>query len=162
MTEFLRQWVLGMTAAALGCALAMAVTPEGRVRRVVRLACTLAMAISMLSPLCRLDLEGYARSMAGYREALRAAEQTGAESAGRLSRRIIEDECAAYISDKGTELGLGSFSVRVLAKWGDAFWYPYEVWLARPQSDELMRWIEGELGVPRERMHWSNENAETG
>ena len=162
MTELLRQWVLTLTAAALGCSVALALTPEGRVRKVVRLACTLAMAIAMLTPLCRLNLDSYALSLAKYRETLLAAEKNGADSAERLSRTLIEDECSAYISDKGTELGLGTFPVRVLAKWGDAFWYPYEIWLETQPSEELMRWMEGELGVPRERMHWLNENAEAG
>lgn len=162
MTECLSQWIFGLTAMALFCAAALALTPESRVRRIVQLACTLAMAIALLSPFARLDMDSYARSLARYRETLIAAENGGRNNAQRLSRTIIEEECAAYISDKGNELGLAPFAIRVQAKWGDAFWYPYEVWLTTPWSEKLSRWIEGELGVPRERMHWSNENAEDG
>jgi hypothetical protein len=147
---------------ALLCAAASALTPRSRVKGVVRLACTLAMTVTLLLPLCRLDMDSYAAALARTRETMRGAGQNGAESADRLRRTIIEQECAAYISDKGLELGLGEIAVRVLAKWGDAFWYPHEVWLETEPSEALTKWIEGELGVPRERMHWNHETNEAG
>lgn len=158
MTELLRQWILAMALTALGCTIALGITPEGRIKGVLKLCCTVAMAIAMLSPIARVNIDTYAHSMAKYREAVAAAENKGVEAADRLSRTIIERECAAYISDKGAELGLGNISVSVLAKWGDEVWYPYEVWLDGSASDELLRKIEGELGVPRERVYLKDEN----
>ena len=157
MTGFLSNWILGMTAMALICSACLAFTPEGRVKSVLKMACTLAMTIVLLSPLMKLDMDAYAQSLAEYRETMLKAEHSGQESADRLIRRVIEQECAAYISDKGVGLGLGAISAQVRAKWGDAFWYPYEVWLDCESSEELMICIEGELGIPRERMHWSDE-----
>ncbi|MGE4353500.1 MAG: hypothetical protein AB7D36_05400 [Oscillospiraceae bacterium] len=157
MTEILRQWILSLALTALGCSIALAITPEGRVRAILKLCCSVAMAIALISPVMRLNMDSYALSMAKYREIMLAAENKGAESADRLSRTIIESECAAYISDKGAELGLGEISVRVLAKWGDEVWYPYEAWVDSMPSEELMRSIEGELGIPRERTHWNDE-----
>lgn len=151
-----------MAITAFGCSVALTVTPEGRVKAVLRMCCSVAMAVALISPLCNINMDGYALSMAKYREVLAQAEKNGAESADRLNRTIIESECSAYISDKGTELGLELYSVRVLAKWGDEFWYPYEVWMEVLPSEELIRFIEGELGVPRERMHWLNEDAKAG
>ncbi|MGI6028144.1 MAG: hypothetical protein ACOX81_01875 [Candidatus Heteroscillospira sp.] len=162
MTEVLRQWIQGMALTALFCSAAMALTPKGRIKSITRLACTMAMAVAMLTPLCRMPSDTLAQSLARCREATVKASVNGADTADRLSRTIIEEECAAYISDKGTELGLEINSVRVLAKWGDAFWYPYEVWLDTQPSEKLTGWIEGELGVPRERMYWSNEATEAG
>ncbi len=162
MTELLREWILGLAAMALFCAAAAALTPQSRVKGVVRMTCALAMTVPLLLPLGQLDLEGYAAALARARETMRDAGQDGAESGERLRRTIIERECAAYISDKGLELGLGDINVRVLAKWGDAFWYPYEVWLDIEPSQALMKWVEGELGIPRGRLHWSNETAEAG
>lgn len=160
MTGFLREWILTLAAAALGSAVAVALTPEGKVKSVLRFAVSIAMFIALVSPLAGLDMESYAREMAAYRETMLRAEKNGAETADRLNRTIIERETAAYISDKGTELGLGAFPVRVLAKWGDEFWYPYEVWLETAENEKLIRHIEGSLGVPRERIHWSNEDSE--
>ena len=158
MTAHLREWIYGMTAVSLCCAIAMSLTPDGRVKSVLRLCCTLAMTVALLSPLGKVDIDVYAQSLARYRDLLQQAEKSGTEKADRLNRTVIEAECAAYISDKGAELGLGAVSVQVQAKWGDAFWYPYEVWLEAQPSEELLICLEGELGVPRERVHWKNED----
>jgi len=157
VTEFLREWILGMTVMALICSVCLTLTPQCRVKSVLKMACALVMAIALLSPIAKLDMDGYARSLAQYRETLIAAESAGSDSADRLIRTVIENECAAYISDKGAELGLGAVPAQVQAKWGDAFWYPYEVWLGTERSEKLMICIEGELGIPRERMHWTDE-----
>ena len=154
--------MLGMTAMALGCSIAMSLTPEGRVKSILKMSCTLAMTLALIMPLGKLDMEGYAMSLAQYRETLLQAEENGEQSSRRLMRTVIESECAAYIVDKGAELGLGAVSVQVQAKWGDAFWYPYEAWLDIRPSEELMRCIEGDLGIPRERTHWSNESEGSG
>ncbi len=161
MTDFLREWVMGVAAAALMCTAAMAMTPKSRVRGVLRMCCAAALCCALLAPLSSAPLDAYADSLARLREAQLSAAETGTDSAERLERTIIESECAAYISDKGAQLGLPDAGVRVLAKWGDGYWYPYEVWLDIPKSDELMISIEGELGVPRERMHWNDGEGET-
>ena len=162
MIGWLREWIVGMTAAALCCSIAMSLTPEGGVKRVLSLCCALAMVSAMLSPLGRGNMEGYAFALASAREAAEKAEIAGRENADRLSRRVIEAECEAYISDKGSELGLGRVRTEVRAKWGDAFWYPYELWLDTEPSEKLRIFIEGELGIPPERIHWSNEAEGTG
>ena len=161
MTDLLREWVLGVAVTALMAMCAMAITPQSRVRGIVRMCCAAAMCASLIMPLSSADFSGYARGMAMLREAAAASGEIGGQSAERLSRTIIESECAAYISDKGEGLGLTVGEVRVLAKWGDEFWYPYEVWIDAPRSDELMMSIEGELGVPRERICWSDDETET-
>ena len=161
MTGWLREWILGITAAALCCSIAMSLTPEGGVKRVLRLCCTLAMATALIAPFGELDVEGYAFAVSAGREAAIKAENAGRENADRLSRRVIEAECEAYISDKGSELGLGNIKAEVRAKWGDAFWYPYELWLDTQPAEKLRIFIEGELGIPPERIHWSNEAEES-
>ena len=146
--------------AAVFCALAAALCPEGRPKRVLRAACGVVMAAALLSPVAALDTEALPKAMARYSEAARRQAESAAESADRLNRTIIESECEAYILDKATQLGLDGLRAEVTARWSDeGFWYPWEARLGGPESGraELERLIEAELGIPAERQSWEAE-----
>lgn len=161
MSEFLRSWVLSLTGAALLSAFALALTPQGRARSAVRLVCGVVTAIALVSPVLDFDFESYSMSLAAYRSAADQAAARLEETNDRLSRTIIEEECAAYILDKAQVLGLEMESASVTAKWGDAdCWYPYEARL-RAGGDELARrylsdLISSELGIAPERQYWED------
>ncbi len=157
MTQALEQWVMTLTISAVICMVALALTPEGSIKSVLKLCCTVVMTIALLHPIGEINFESFALNTAKYREVLYDAENKGSEAADRWSRSIIESEYAAYISDKGAKLGHENLSVSVMAKWGDEVWYPYEVWVNGEVSYELLRVIEGELGVPSERVYLTNE-----
>jgi len=166
MSTWLHNWILSVVGAALLSALALALTPEGRCRSVVRLLCGVVTALAVLRPLGQIDLEVYSMSMAAYREQAEAAVRSGEESNDRLSRSIIEQETAAYIWDKAQAAGLMPEEVTVTAKWGDTLcWYPYEVHLRGEAGadgrEQLARIMESELGIPRERQHWESPAAGT-
>ena len=83
------------------------------------------------------------------------------EKQNNLSRSIIEHELEAYILDKAQSSDTELTSVEVSAKWGDeSCWYPYEVKLVAniPQMEKnlISNSIEAELGVPKERQYWSD------
>ena len=86
MMELVGNWLTGVTAAAILCALANSLMPDGPVRRVGRLACGLAVLAAVLGPVLRLEpmepeawLEEYGQVMAVQRQEL---EQTRAETVG--------------------------------------------------------------------------------
>jgi stage III sporulation protein AF len=159
--ELLREWVLSLTGAALLAAFALALTPEGRVRRVTRLLAGVVLALALVRPLADFDFDGYAASLAVSRDAAATAADGWEDAGKRLERTLIEAESAAYISDRAAELGLRVEAVSVTAKWGDALcWYPYEATL-RSGTDDLARRalearIASELGIPPERLHWED------
>ena len=161
MNVLLRDWVLSLTGAALLGAFALALTPAGKVRRVTQLLCGVVMAIALISPLREFDFETYSMGMASYRDTAATAAARLDETNDRLSRTIIESECAAYILDKARARGLTPEEVTVTVKWGEALcWYPYEATL-RTEADERVRRelssiIEAELGIPAERLHWED------
>lgn len=160
MIDFLREWIISIAIVALGSSIATVLMPKGKLTAILKLCTSIAMAITLLSPIGNFVTEDYAISMARYRELIQSYEQKGSEAADRLSRTIIESECAAYIWDKGQNLGLIIGTVEVLAKWGDGVWYPFEVKIDSDYSQELMKIIELELGVPEERTQWSDEYTE--
>lgn len=159
MSTLFHNWILSLTGAALLSALALALTPTGRARSVVRLLCGVVMAIVMISPLRDFDFDTYSMSLASYRTTAVEASTRLTETNDRLSRTIIETECAAYILDKAQTQGIFVENVTVTAKWGEALcWYPYAATI-RAAADEsgktyLTEVVQTELGIPAERLRW--------
>ena len=149
----LTEWLRALVGSAVFCALALALCPEGRPKRVLRAACGVVMAAALLSPVVELDMQALPEAIARYGEAARAV----ADGADRLNRTIIERECAAYILDKADALGLSASEASVTARWSEeGFWYPWEcrVSCAEGGRAALSRAIEAELGIPPERQSW--------
>lgn len=158
MTDLLSMWVRGIIGVSLLSAAALAVTPKGRVHGVLRFACALATILVMLQPLLRLDPDSYAENLALYREEYASLGAAAREDADRLTRTIIEDECAAYILDKANALGVPVVRASVRAHWSGESWVPYEAEVtlhAGADGSALARAMEAELGIPRERQEWS-------
>ena len=164
MTDWIRDWILGLTAAALLCAAALELCPKGPVKGVTRAVCGLVLALAMLHPLLRLDSAAWALHMAEYRA--RAEELTGAGTAlpERLDRTVIERELEAYILAKAEALGVPLRSARVTLRWSAAgVWTPVAVTLEGPWQAALSDWIAAELGLPEEAQTWrDDEGVEAG
>ena len=155
--ELVTNWIRALVGAAVFCALAAALCPEGRPKRVLRAACGVVMAAALLSPVVELDMQALPEAIARYGEAARAVADGAEEEADRLNRTIIERECAAYILDKADALGLSASEASVTARWSEeGFWYPWEcrVSCAEGGRAALSRAIEAELGIPPERQSW--------
>ena len=150
-------WIRALAGAAVFCAIALALCPEGRPKRVLRAACGVVRAAALLSPALGLDMQALPEAVARYGEAARSVAGEAGQEADRLNRTIIERECAAYILDKADALGLAVSSAAVTARWSEeGFWYPWESRAACSESDRetLSAVIEAELGIPAERQSW--------
>lgn len=158
MTEALSLWVRGIIGVSLLSAVALTVTPKGRVYGVLRFICGLATVLVMLQPLLQVDLDSYAENLALYRADYAALSASAQEESGRLERTIIENECAAYILDKANALDVPVQSAAVHARWSGECWVPYEAAVTVPAGTDaaaLARAIVSELGIPGERQEWS-------
>lgn len=160
MTELLRDWIKALCGSAVVCAAAMALCPEGKVRRVLRLVCGVVMAAALLSPVVELDFGAYSEAIARYGEEARRTAEGAQEEAREQSRTVIEEECAAYILDKAEALGLGSCTAAVRAEWSaEGFWVPRECTVSTDggYSAALSSAIEADLGIPAGRQSWEAE-----
>lgn len=148
-------WVRTLVGAAVFCALAVTLCPEGRPKRVCRMASACMMAIALLSPVLSLEPETLAEEATRYSRAAQAVTADAEENASLYERRVIECECAAYISDRADALGVDAAGIAVTARWSvDGFWYPWECSVGAAYSDALAGSIEAELGIARERISW--------
>ncbi len=146
---------MSLTGTALLPCAAMMLAPDGRAKKAVRIVCGFAMLFSLLSPLRSFDYGEFAGRIAELREeAERDADALG-EADRTVSKMLIQEECEAYIMDKGNAMGLEISHVRVALSWsGDGYWLPAGAELGCARSAAMERVVAGDLGVPPEEIVW--------
>jgi len=152
----IRTWLLQVAAAALVLAVAQALTPEGAIKKIVRLAGGMVLLLAVVRPV--LGLEG------GSLPALTPpAELTEAAPGGEeVLKTLIAQKAGAYIVDKGSSLGCQITAVRVTAADDGSGWpVPWSAELTGTWTGEqkraLRRELEAGLGIPPERQSYREE-----
>ena len=160
MIAWLRAWVLGMTGAALFCAIATALTPRGAVKELVKVVCGVVMAAALAAPLFSLPLPDYALSIARWRSEGAAIAAEGESLGGEMSRPVLEAEYGADRLDKAAALGAAVNGASVSVRWTtEGVWVPVAAEVCGLYSAPLAAAIEAELGIAREEIRWIDENA---
>ena len=161
MMELLRNWLTGVTAAAILCALADSLMPEGPVRRVGRLTCGLVMLAAVLSPFLRLEaLPAPELRLEDAGEQVQDLEQ----ARNSALKPVIEQALSAYAADKAAELG-APCSVRISCQPGEnGVLLPCEAVLqgsfTPEQREAAAQFLQSELGIPRDRQTILNQREE--
>ena len=152
MIEMVRQWLSGIIAAALILSVLYAMLPAGKLRKVGKLAGSLILLLVVLRPLSRIQnvwdtsYETYDHQIQQQIEALKQKNENEMES-------IIAQRAAAYISDKGAQLGVHCCPA-VSTKLRDGIPYPDTVTMDVPFQQELSDVIAADLEIPESRQIW--------
>ena len=152
--DFLRAWFLGVAGAAMAGVFALAVTPQGAVKKVTQIAAALLLVIAVLRPF--VGLEGLTVPdewpVWGVEDGLLN------DSAAELLSSIIAGKTAAYIENKAQAVGL-AVSVTARCRAGDPYPEPWSVTVRseRPEhaKSALAKLIEQALGIPPERQEYT-------
>ena len=159
----LRDWVLGVAAAAILAALAQTLMPEGPVKRVGKLTCGLVLLAAVLRPLPLFDPGAGQRWLEGYFQQVEQIESGLEQDRQEQLKAVIEEKAAAYILDKAAQLGL-SCTVSVecrLDEMGTPLPAAAFIRGAAPGDgrDRLSAAIAGELGIPAAEQYFVQEGA---
>lgn len=158
MMEILRDWLLGITVAAMILALADSLMPDGTVKKVGKLAGGLLLIIVTLRPILGLDYEAMAASLANYRFETEEYNNSLEIENDRLKKIIIEDRTGAYIQDKAAELGIDCSVDVICNKNEDGMIYPESAVicgeLTQDEMERLASLIEGEVAIPIENQKY--------
>ena len=159
MTGLVREWLLGVTCTALVLAIAGALLPkEGGVRKVCRLAGGLALMLAVTGPLLRLDEGLLAQAAEEYRARLEGYQAELEAKNNLIYQTIIEEETAAYISDKAEEMGIVCQAEVTFSYDENGVPCPWEVTARGVWTEErreaVGRLLEDSLGVPPQRQHY--------
>ena len=160
MSEALRNWVIGIAGAAMVTAMAMTVTPEGKVKKMVALICGLMTIVALVRPITGINFRDFSKNIASYQQSAGEFSSDVQSTDEKLTRLIIEDKTASYILDKGKSLGISDLEASVTAAWSeDGNWYLTGASLKTNADtelrDKLSQSIEAELGIPPEELIWS-------
>jgi hypothetical protein len=142
--------------------LALALLPEGRMRRAASLCVTAALILMFAGLFKSFGWDGYAVSLSQMRSAAVGLSADAEEKRKELSRSVIEKSCEEYIMDKAADLSLPLRSVRVGARWSrEKVWVPERVLIVLAEDaaarERLASLIEAELGIPRSVQEWEIE-----
>lgn len=163
MMEMVRTWLLGVTGSAFISSIAMALTPDGKIKKIVSLVCGFVMMTALISPLISFDFDSLSQYIVEYKNASEDYRINLEQENENLQRDIIEEESEAYILDKAIVLGIENCAVSVgTKKTEDSYWYPYKAEIdgaaSESQREALSSYIEANLGIPAERQYWSGSD----
>ena len=159
MLDIIRQWLLGITCAALVAGLAESLTPPGAVRKVGRLTGGLVLLIAMLHPLLALDQDALTRALTEYRLELSTYSDELEEENQSLMKGIIEERSNAYIQDKAEQMGIEcqiSVEVGEEGEWPVPESVTVFGSLTEEQRAELTQAIEVDFAIPAERQSYQS------
>ena len=155
--NLLKDWLLGVIAAALAVALAQALTPEGAVKKVGRLVGGLVLLLAVVRPLGKLELDGLAVAAANMGSLAGTEERAGE----KVMKTLIVEKAGAYIVDKGSALGVDC-QASVTVRADETGWLvPWAVEitgdLTAEQERRLSQAVEEELSIPAQRQSFRKE-----
>ena len=157
---FLREWLLGVTAAALAISLAQSVTPEGTVKKVGKLVGGLVLLLAVVKPIAQVD----PTALTGLWTASEIQTQGATQRGEEVLKILIAKKTGAYIVDKGQSLGCRVTGAEVTVAQDESGWpVPRSVvitgdWTAE-QKEELSRAITDALAIPAARQVFQKEGA---
>lgn len=144
------------------CGAAMSIAPEGSVKRMMAVVCSVALILAAAQPLAGLDLAAYALELAKVQDREEAFLAENSDINDRLNRLVIEERLEAYIEDKAVRAGLHVERLRLTVQWStEGLWVPYALEIdcrgSESAKGQLRGALEAELGIPAERQQWSGD-----
>lgn len=153
----MKEYLVGLTGAAILAALIRRVAPKGAEGRGARLGAGLLVLICMLGPLGKLNVAAGAKRMArwSYTPVMEADEV--ARESNRLMESLISEAAETYILDKAQAMEL-TCSAEVSVRLKKQYPIPWSVVIhghgTQSQKKALTEAIASELGIPEERQEW--------
>ena len=156
--DWVRSWLIGITAAALIVALTEHLIPAGTIKKIAKFAGGLLIMIAIIQPIFGMDEQLLAGILTEYRMEAKGGGNALELENKRLVKMIIEDETGAYIQDKAAEVGITCTVNVSCAEDDEGMPYPHSVVVSGELSEEdcqtISRIIEGELAVPKENQRY--------
>lgn len=161
MMEGIREWLLGLIAAAIAMAVLQTVLPEGSVKKVAGITGGLVLVVMLLRGAGAVHLPELPDAYEEYASQIDRQLQSYQDRQRQQMEVLIAQAVRAYISDKAQALGL-SAEARVEVRWDGETPELYRVTMDVPYHAALSEEIERELGVTQEKQCWQTAEGKTG
>ena len=151
-----REYILGLTAAAMLCGITLSFTEKGAVQQLLKLICGLILAFCLVNPVLSIAMGDWQSLGIDYSEEAREAAEEGKEHSEKAVRTLIKQESEAYILDKARQLDL---NIQVEIELSDqALPVPDFVTITGSvppyQKSRLSLILEREMGIQKEHQKW--------
>ena len=158
----MKQWLMGVIAAAILCTIAQDLSPRGSVKQVGRLVCAMVLLCAVLSPVKTLDVAAGGQWLTDYRAALADSRAALTEQGEEIQMAVIAEKYRAYIESKGAQLGL-KCQAQVDCREEGGIYVPDRVQvtgdLAQEEQEQLVREIQSDLDIPAQRQEYIREES---
>ena len=151
--SILRTWLFGVMAAAMALSILYALVPKGALLTIAKCTGGLVMLLVVVRPLLalapgelHLQYEEWERTIQQQTETYTAANQQEMET-------LIQEETAAYISEKAAQLGVVCHP-EVTCQVRDGVPFPAEATLDIPKNTALLQIIRTDLGIDEMHQRW--------
>ncbi|MGI6497500.1 MAG: stage III sporulation protein AF [Oscillospiraceae bacterium] len=161
MAEGIRDWLVGIIAAAMLAALTGCITPKGTIGKIGRMVGGLVLMLCLLRPVAGIDLTSFSQTLTAYRAESGGYSAELEETNEQLRKTIIEEKSAAYSEEQANAMGI-TCRVNVLCQTGkDGTPYPYEALvighLSAGEREKMQRMLESDLAIAPEKVYWKTE-----
>lgn len=148
-----RTWLFGIVAAAMVLSILYALIPKGALLTIAKCTGGLVMLLVVLRPLLTLDMDSLRWQYEAWEGAIQQQTEAYTDANRQEMAAIIQQETAAYISEKAAELGL-TCSPEVTCQLQDGVPFPVEVTMDIPKNAALSRIIAAFLGIDEAHQRW--------
>lgn len=161
MAEGIRDWLIGIIAAAMLAALTGCITPKGTIGKIGKMMSGLVLMLCLLRPVAGIDLANFSQNLITYRAESGVYGVELEETNEQLRKTIIEEKSAAYSEEQANAMGI-TCQVNILCQIGeDGTPYPNEALvignLSALERDKMQRMLESDLAIAPERVYWKTE-----
>lgn len=151
MMGALKEWLTAVLSAAVFLSVAERLVPEGPLRKITSMTGGLILLLVLVQPLTGLRPGGLEPDYESRSTAVEQRRQELQAESDAAMAELIEEETAAYISDKAAALGVDCRAKVTAAANDEGIVVPWSAELDCPWSAELSAELEQTLGIPKER-----------
>ena len=156
MMQGMRDYILGIGAAAVICAITLSFGAKGKMQPLLKLICGLVLTFSVLKPVLAFSHGGIAELGIDYGRIAEDAALAGKELGEQTLRDIIIQETSTYILDKAQAMGLDIQVDIGLDLYGPPV--PKEVTirgrLSPYERQKFSRFLREQLGIEEAQQKW--------
>ena len=151
MTEFVREWIVGITCAALIAAICDILIPEGVSRKTLKFAGGILLLLAAVLPILKIDGVLSADNCTQTDMHVDDRKEELIQQKDKLSKSVIEDSIEAYIEDKAMEIGIKCQIYVTAVKSTENYYIPESVViigdLTHEQVTELSSLLNSDLRI---------------
>lgn len=152
----IRDYVLGIAAAAMICAVTLCFAEEGHTKPLMKLICGLILTFSIVRPVLNICQGNWEELGIDYRKEAEEAAEQGTLQAEKTVRELIKEQLEAYILDKAQAMDLQIQVDVTLSQETMPVPEAAEIRGSVPpyQKTRLLRILTEELGIRKENIRW--------